>query len=80
MLTAIILLIVSIIIDAKHRAGLHKTIMFTLIIGVLFCLENARVFVVIMCVVNIIDELCFVPLKAKFQAKKLANKEIDARI
>ena len=39
-ITALILSMISILVSATHRAGLHRCIMWVLIAGVLFCLEK----------------------------------------
>lgn len=76
---ALILLVFSIVSDVKHRAGLHKTIMWVLIGGILICLHQVEVFVWIMVVVSIADELVISPLAAHFKTAYIANKEIDRR-
>ena len=76
---SIILAAFSIFIDIKHRAGLHRGIMWTLISGVLFCLESIKPFIWIMALVSILDELVFLPLRNRFAVMHATNKEIDKR-
>lgn len=79
-IVSIILLIVSIICSTVTRAGLHKTMMWILILGVLICLQNVKTFIVIMCLTSIVDELLFVRLRDHYKAALISNKEIDRRM
>lgn len=76
---SLILLIMSFIMDVTHRAGMHRGIMWTLIAGIMFCLESVKPFVWIMAVVSILDELVFCKLKDHFTTVYKTNKEIDKR-
>lgn len=80
-LVSLVLLVFSIISDIKHRAGLHKAVFWLLIGGVILCLEaiDIRVFVWVMVVVSLLDELLICPLKEHYIAALLANIEIDRR-
>ena len=78
-IVALILAALSFISDVSHRAGLHKSIMWTLIGGLLFCLDAVAPFIGIMTVCSILDELVFVRLKEHYKQAELANKEIDRR-
>ena len=78
--TSLILAAISLLMDVKHRAGLHRGIMWLLIAGILFCLEAVKPFIWIMAVVSILDELVFVKLKDHFKAAAATNKEIDKRL
>lgn len=76
---SIILLVMSVIVSVTARAGLHRSVMWILIIGVLFCLTNIHTFIWIMAVCSVIDELVFVNLKDHYKAALISNKEIDRR-
>lgn len=76
---SIILLVMSVIVSVTARAGLHRSVMWMLIIGVLFCLKNIQTFIWIMAVCSVIDELVFVRLKDHYKAALISNKEIDRR-
>lgn len=78
-LVALILLIVSVVVDVSKRAGLHKTMMWVLIAGVFIVLKNITVFMWIMMVTSILDEIVFVPLKNRYKSLWQTNKEIDKR-
>lgn len=78
-ITSLVLSILSIITDMKHRAGIHRTIMWILIAGVLFCLTEIKTFIWIMAVTSIIDELVFTKLRDYYKSAVIANKEIDKR-
>jgi hypothetical protein len=70
------------IIDVKHRNGLNKTAFWILILGVIYVLNsvNITIFVCIMAIISIIDEIVFIKLRDLFMAKLNANKEIDRRL
>lgn len=70
----------SIIIDAKQRAGLHRCILWILIIGVLFCLKEIQAFIWIMAITSIIDELVFTRLADYYKTALISNKELDRRL
>lgn len=76
---SVILAVISIIVSATARAGLHRCIMWALIAGVLFCLKEIQVFIWIMAITSILDELIFVKIKDYYKAALIANKEIDRR-
>ena len=76
---SIILLVMSVIVSVTARAGLHRSVMWILIIGVLLCLKNVQTFIWIMAVCSVIDELVFVRLKDHYKAALISNKEIDRR-
>lgn len=77
---SVMLAAISLLVSATHKAGLHRCMMWILIAGVLFCLQEMQVFIWIMCITSIIDELVFVRLKDYYKAALLSNKEIDRRM
>ena len=77
---SLILALISLLVDTTHKAGLHRSILWTLIGGILFCLSAVKPFIWIMAIASIFDELIFSPLKARFKTKYHTNKEIDKRI
>lgn len=78
-IASIVLAVFSIVADVKHRGGLHRTIMWVLIAGVLFCLTEIKTFIWIMAITSVIDELVFVKLRNYYKTALIANKEIDKR-
>lgn len=78
--TALILSMISIIVSVTARAGLQRCIMWVLIAGVLFCLKDIQVFIWIMAVTSILDELVFTKIKDHYRAALISNKEIDRRM
>ena len=78
--TSLILGIISVVADVKNRAGLHRSILWGLIAGVLFCLQEVKTFIYIMAITSIIDELVFVKLKEYYKTAEIANKEMDKRV
>lgn len=79
-IVSVVLAIISLLISATARAGLHRCILWSLIIGVLFCLQEVQVFIWIMAVTSILDELIFVKVKDYYKAALISNREIDRRI
>lgn len=76
---AIILSAGALVMDVKHRAGLHKSAFWALIAGCAFVLESVTPFVLIMAAVSVVDELVFVRVKDHYAAAQLTNTEIDRR-
>lgn len=79
LIVSVILCVISIVIAATHRAGIHRTILWLLIAGVLFCLTEIKAFIWVMCITSILDELIFVRLKDRYAELTRTNKEIDRR-
>lgn len=79
-ITALILSMISILVSATHRAGLHRCVMWVLIAGVLFCLKEVQVFIWIMAITSILDELIFTKVKDHYKAALISNREIDRRM
>lgn len=77
--TSLILAAFSLLMDVKHRAGMHRGIMWLLIAGVLFCLEAIKPFIWIMAIVSILDEIIFVRLRDRYKTRAAINKEMDKR-
>ena len=76
---SIVLAVISIVVSVTARAGLHRCIMWTLIAGVLFCLQEIQVFIWIMCITSILDELVFTKVRDYYKSALISNKEIDRR-
>lgn len=79
LIISVVLALISVITGVKARAGLHRTILWVLMAGVLFCLQEVKVFIWIMCITSILDELIFVKIKDYYKAAVISNKEIDRR-
>lgn len=73
----IVLALISLVVDTRHKAGLHKSIIWVLILAITLSFAHIRPFIYIMAGVSILDELILVPLKEHFRAIKITNKEID---
>lgn len=76
---SVILAVISLLVSVTARAGLHRCIMWVLISGVLFCLKEIQVFIWIMAITSILDELVFTKIKDYYKAALISNKEIDRR-
>ena len=76
---SIVLAFISLVVDVRSKQGLHKSIMWVLIAGVLFALQEVKVFIWIMCITSVLDELVFVKLKDYYKACLISNREIDRR-
>lgn len=79
LIATVLLILINIIIDQAHRGSIHKTIMWILIIGVMFTLEEIKPFIFIMATVSILDELVIVKILDYYKAALISNKEIDKR-
>ena len=77
---SVVLAVISILVSVTARAGLHRCIMWVLIAGVLFCLKEIQVFIWIMAVTSILDELIFTKVRDHYKAALISNKEIDRRV
>lgn len=79
-IVSLIILVFSIIVDVKHRAGLHKSIVWLLVAGVISCVGELDItFIWVMVVVSLIDELIVIPVKEHYKTALIANVEIDKR-
>lgn len=76
---SIIFSFISLIVGATAKAGLQRSVMWILIAGILFCLKEIQIFIWIMCITSILDELIFSKLKDHFKQAYVANVEIDKR-
>lgn len=76
---SVILILLSFIVGVKHRAGLHRSIIWLLITGILFCIQNLATFIWTMAITSILDELVFSKLHDHYNAALLTNKEMDKR-
>lgn len=77
---SLIVLIISIMVDITHRAGLHKAVIWMLVGGVIVCIQELdTTFIWIMVAVSLLDELLVSPLAARYKTALIANKEIDKR-
>lgn len=76
---SVVLAVISILVSVTARAGLHRCIMWTLIAGVLFCLQEIQVFIWIMAITSILDELVFTKVKDHYKTALISNREIDRR-
>lgn len=77
---SLILAAISAIVDINHRAGLHRSILWILISGILFCLDSVKSFIWIMAISSLLDELIFTKAHQHFARKAAINKEIDLRL
>ena len=78
--TCIILFIINLLSEAKHRAGLHKSIFWVMLTGVVICLEQmgqVKSFIYVMCITSVLDEIIFSKLKDYYKEKYMINREID---
>lgn len=76
---SVVLAVISVVVSVTARAGLHRCIMWTLIAGVLFCLQEIQTFIWIMAITSILDELIFTKVRDYYKAALISNKEIDRR-
>jgi len=80
LIASVVVLAISTLISATARAGLHRTILWLVLIGLMFTLKEIAVLIYIMAAASILDELIFCPLKDKYKDAFRANQEIDRRM
>ena len=78
-IVSIILALISTLVSTAHKAGLHRTILWIMILGIMYCLKEVEVFIWVLAVTGILDELVFIPLARRYKNLKTINKEIDLR-
>jgi hypothetical protein len=78
--TGIILALISLVVNLKYRAGIQRTVMWVMTLGILNVLNNASTFIWILAITSIIDEILFVPALDKLKRLVETNKEIDRRL
>lgn len=66
--------------SSASKNGLNRIVVWVLIIGIMFCLEDLRVFIFIMAATSILDEAVIVKLKDRYEELYRTNKEIDKRL
>lgn len=74
---ALIIALISLIVEAKNKAGLHRSILWILVIGLLFCLDSIKPFIWIIGGLSLADELVFSKLRDHYATVHATNKEID---
>lgn len=77
---SLILAGISLLVDAKNRAGFSKSIMWVLIIAVLTALTQVKTFIFVMAGASIVDELIVCPLRNHYRTELIANRAIDKRM
>ena len=78
-IVVLILGVLSLFTDVKYRGGLRKTMLWAMIAGIVWCLNRAHTFIIIMAICSILDELIFVKLKDRYAELTRTNKELDRR-
>lgn len=78
-MVTIMLGLVSTVVSVKHKAGLHRSMMWALIIGVMKCLNSIAPFVWTMALASILDECLISPAYENYKTALLANREMDKR-
>lgn len=73
------MLILGLLMDLKHKQGLHKSIFWLFIIGITICLTSVETFVYVLAGISLLDELVFYKLKERYSELYRTNKEIDKR-
>lgn len=75
LVVAILLTIVNIIFKFHIRS-----ILWILVLGIYYCLQNIMPLLLIVAIGTILDEFILTPLYKKFKQKATINKEIDKRL
>lgn len=76
---AIVLAVLGLILDVKHRGSLHKSILWILVLGIMSCLEEVKNFIYVLAIVSLVQELLISRLKDRYSELTRTNKEIDRR-
>ena len=80
MVVGAVLAIISLMLDIKYKAGLHKTILYVVLLALVAVLtEQVKTIIVILAITGIIDELVLSPLHNRFVRLCEINVEIDRR-
>lgn len=74
-MVAVILLAINLIFKYHIRS-----ILWILVLGIYFCLDNILPLLLVIAISTILDEFVFSPLHKHYAAKAKINKEIDKRI
>ena len=74
-----IMAVIMIVVEAKTRGGLAKSIMWIMILGITWCLHEVAIFIQIMAITALLDELVITRVAAHYKTALIANKEIDRR-
>ena len=80
LIASVIVVAISTLVGATARAGLHRTVLWLILIGLMFTLTQIEVLIYVMGIVSILDELVFCKLKDKYKDAYAANVEIDRRM
>lgn len=75
----LILGLLALFVELKHKAGLQRTITWTIILTILITLQQVKPFLITLCITSLIDEWIVLPLVARYKNKLTINKEIDKR-
>lgn len=78
-IASIIMIVISLLVSVTSRAGIHRSVMWLLIIGVLFALQDMKAFIWIMAITSILDEMVFTKIRDYYKTALISNKEIDKR-
>lgn len=76
-IVCLILAGISLLINVNHRAGLHRSILWILILAITTTFSAVKVFIYIMAIASILDELVFTKIADHYKTVKNTNKEID---
>ena len=74
---SILLAVIGLMIDIKYRAGLHKTIFWSMVLVISYSLQSVKAFLWILAVDSILDELLVRPLYHNCKQKLMVCKEVN---
>lgn len=78
-ITCIILFLISLLNDARHKLNLHKSIIWIILLVMNYTLTSVTTFLYVMCTLSLLDELIFSPIREKYTRLVEINKQIDLR-
>lgn len=79
-ITCLILSLIALISDAKTKGGLARSIIWLFILVITMCLSEIKIFIYVMSIASLVDELLIYKIYTIVKSKYQINKEIDKRI
>ena len=73
---SILLACIGLMVDVKYKAGIFKTVMWTMVLAITYSLNQVKTFVWILAISSILDECFFRPIYYNTKQKLMVSKEI----
>lgn len=72
---SILLACIGLMVDIKYKAGIFKTVMWTMVLAITYSLHQVKTFVWILAIASILDECFFRPIYYNTKQKLMVSKE-----